>query len=212
MTAIDIDRDTAHEAAQSELAKPIYPRPSLLDRIGAWLDELMNRLILEGSSLPGSWLTIAVLALALLAAVAVSIRIARRALGSARDPRLFHSGTQSAADHRGRSEQYAAEGNWAAAIRQRVRAIGRQLEQDGLLEPAPGRTAGELARDGGRALPGFAAELLRAASIFNDVAYGERPGTEPHYREVADLDDRLRRHDALATTGPAGPAVWTPVR
>ena len=29
MPAIDIDRDTAHEAAQRELDKPIYPKASL---------------------------------------------------------------------------------------------------------------------------------------------------------------------------------------
>ncbi len=61
-----------------------------------------------------------------------------------------------------------------------------------MLDAIPGRTATELARDAGKALPGLAAELTQAASSFNDVTYGERPGTESAYRMIADLDDHLR--------------------
>ena len=56
----------------------------------------------------------------------------------------------------------------------------------------PGRTATELAHDAGGLLPGFAGDFARAATTFNDVTYGERPGTEPGYRMIADLDERLR--------------------
>ena len=58
----------------------------------------------------------------------------------------------TAAQHRATAESYAAEGNWAAAIRHRLRAVARQLEETGVLNPAPGRTANELARDAGTAL------------------------------------------------------------
>jgi hypothetical protein len=50
-------------------------------------------------------------------------------------------------------------------------------------------------------------ELRRAAESFNDVTYGERPGTEPDYRAVADLDERLLAH---ATTGAAGQDAAVP--
>ncbi|MGK2868178.1 MAG: DUF4129 domain-containing protein, partial [Mycobacterium sp.] len=33
MTGIDIDGDAAHDAAQRELGKPIYPRPTLTDQL-----------------------------------------------------------------------------------------------------------------------------------------------------------------------------------
>ena len=56
--AIDIDRDAAHEAAQRELAKPIYPKASLTERLSEWLDDLLYRIVQEGSSLPGGWFTI----------------------------------------------------------------------------------------------------------------------------------------------------------
>ena len=40
--------------------------------------------------------------------------------------------------------------------------------------------------------------MLQAANAFNDVTYGERPGTEPAYRMIADLDDHLRSRGAAA--------------
>jgi hypothetical protein len=128
---------------------------------------------------------------------------------------LFGQHELSAAEHRAAAEQSAAAGNWAAAIRHRLRAIARQLEQNGVLDPVPGRTATELGRDAGWAIPNLAAELVRAADAFNDVTYGERPGTESAYRVIADLDDHLRRHTAVATASALAPATaegWAEVR
>ena len=77
MPAIDIDRDAANDAAQRELAKPIYPKESLTDGLSEWLQELLYRVIAKGSSIPGGWLTIAVLAIVVLIAFIVAVRIAR---------------------------------------------------------------------------------------------------------------------------------------
>ena len=217
MPTIDIDRQTAHDAAQHELAKPIYPRPSLSDRLSQWLDEILYRLIMKGSSIPGGWFTIAILALLVVAAFVVAVRIARRTMRTNRGTGqgLFGMHELSAAEHRATAQAYAAQGNWAAAIRHRLRAVARQLEETGLLNPVPGRTASELARDAGELLPGFSADLRRAATVFNDVTYGEQPGTEADYRMVADLDDALRRHSAPSAAGTADPMVtdtWVPLR
>ncbi len=73
--------------------------------------------------------------------------------------------------------------------------MARGLEENGTLDPAPGRTANELARDAAERLPALAAELSRAATAFNDVTYGERPGTQAAYQLIVDLDDHL--HSAL---------------
>jgi hypothetical protein len=190
--AIDVDRDTAHEAAVRELARPIYPRASLSDRIATWFNDLLNRVVDTGSALPGGWLTVAALALLVLALLVAAARIARRAMGGRAGEHLYGGRVLGAAEHRARAEQAAAAGDWSAAIRQRVRAIGRQLEQDGVLNPVAGRTATELAGEAGRALPGFTTELNTAAAAFNDVTYGEQPGTQTSYRLISDLDDRLR--------------------
>jgi Domain of unknown function (DUF4129) len=215
--AIDIDRDAAHDAAQRELSKPIYPKASLTDRLGDWLDELMYRIFLEGSSIPGGWFTISILLIIVAVAVVVAIRIARRTMRTNRGAEHTLFGTQElrAAEHRATAEQYAAGGNWAAAIRHRLRAIARQLEEGGILEPAPGRTATELAKDAGVMVPSLVGELLQAANAFNDVTYGERPGTESAYRMIATLDDHLRSHTSAATVAPAPPPgadTWAVVR
>jgi hypothetical protein len=214
--AIDIDRDAAHEAAQRELSKPIYPRASLTERIAEWIDELLYRIAHEGASVSGGWFTLSVLLILLAVAVVVAIRIVRRTMHTNRGGYpLFGEHQLSAAQHRATAEQYAATGNWAAAIRHRLRAVARQLEESGVLNPVPGRTATELARDAGAAIGDLAGELVRAADAFNDVTYGERPGTESAYRMIADLDDRLRSRGAPTTAAPSAPAMadtWTAVR
>ncbi|KHO18087.1 DUF4129 domain-containing protein [Mycolicibacterium setense] len=191
MTSIDIDRDAAHDAAQNELAKPIYPRASPTDQIGEWLNDLLYRITAAGSRIPGGWFTISVLVILVVVAVVVAVRIARRTMRTSRsaDRALFGSEELSAAQHRSIAEQYAAQGDWSAAIRHRVRALARQLEEAGVLAAVPGRTATELARDAAAALPGLSTELFRAATIFNDVTYGEQPGTESAYRTIAALDE-----------------------
>jgi len=214
---IDIDRDAAHEAAQHELAKPIYPKASLIERLTDWIDQLLTKLIVEGSSVPGGWFTISVLLILLAIAIVVAVRIARRTLRTNRGGghALFGDHVLSATEHRATAEQYAAAGNWSAAIRHRLRAVARQLEESAVLDAIPGRTANELARDAGRAIPNLAAELSRAAEAFNDVTYGERPGTEPAYQMIADLDDHLRFRTSASDASAAVPAAgegWAELR
>jgi hypothetical protein len=191
VTSIDIDRDAAHDAAQNELSKPIYPRASPADQIGDWLRDLLYRISAAGSTIPGGWFTITVLVILVVAAVVVAVRIARRTMRTAgtADHALFGSQELSAAQHRSIAEQYAAQGDWSAAIRHRVRALARGLEETGVLDAVPGRTATELARDAAAALPALSTELHSAANTFNDVTYGEQPGTESAYLAIAALDE-----------------------
>jgi hypothetical protein len=138
-------------------------------------------------------------------AVIVAIRIARRTMKTNRkgDFQLFGTTELSAAEHRATAERLAAEGNWSAAIRHRLRAVARQLEESGALTAVPGRTANELARDTAKFLPELTAELADAAASFNDVTYGERPGTEAAYRNIAELDEQIRSRRFAASRGAA---------
>lgn len=216
MPALNIDRDAAHDAAQRELGKPIYPKASLTERISDWLDQLLYRVAAEGAAVPGGWFTITVLLILLVAAVIVAVRIARRTMRSSRaaEP-LFGVHQLTAAEHRAAAQQCAAAGDWATAIRHRLRAVARQLEDDGVLTPVPGRTASELARAAGSALPQLDTEFADATQTFNDVTYGGLPGSEAGYRMIADLDDHIRFH----VRGSAAPAAtptptdgWAEVR
>ncbi|BBY26357.1 DUF4129 domain-containing protein [Mycolicibacterium sediminis] len=217
MTALDVDRDAAHDAAQRELSRPIYPTGSLTDRLAGWLDDLLYRLMVGGASFPGGWLTVTVLLLLLLAALVVAVRVASRTMRTNRggDTPLFDSHLRTSSEHRVAAEQYAARGEWAAAIRHRLRAVARHLEEAEVLDPMPGRTATELARDAATAMPDLTGDLRSAAIEFNDVTYGERPGTEAGYRIVADLDDRLlRRSVSRADTSAPADEVdsWAEIR
>jgi type II secretory pathway pseudopilin PulG len=215
--SIDIDRDGAHQLAQHELNKPIYSQASISQKLDEWINEFLYRLLEKTSHIPGGWFTATVLLILLVVAVVVAIRIARNTLRTKRDgdSRLFEAAQLTAAQHRATAEGYATEGNWAAAIRHRLRAVARELEETGVLNPTPGRTANELARDAGVALPRLADELSQAATAFNDVTYGERPGTQAAYQMIADLDDHLRSRSAGApATGmhPVPADSWAQVR
>ncbi len=215
MSGLDIDSDAAHEAAQRELGKPIYPKPSLTDQLWAWLEDLLYRVFSAGSSVPGGWITVGLLSLLVVIAAVVAIRVAMRAMRTRRggDVALFDGHQLGSAEHRALAQQCAAQGDWAAAIRHRLRAVARKLEETGVLDPVPGRTATELARDAAAAVGSLRDELSRAAEIFNDVAYGARPATEAGYRVIAGLDDHLD-HAAAAPPGApsAVPDAWVPVR
>jgi hypothetical protein len=215
--SIDIDRDAARQAAQTELDKPIYGKASAAEQFSDWVNELIYNLLHKAASIPGGWLTSMVLFVLLAAAFGAAVHVARRTMRTHRggDHRLFGAGQLTAAQHRATAERCAAEGDWTAAIRHRLRAVARQLEETGVLEPALGRTANELARAAATALPHLSDELRRAAIAFNDVTYGERPGTQDAYRIVADLDDHLGYRSPAATSPVGAPAAresWAQVR
>ena len=195
MPSIDIDRDAAHQAAQAELDKPIYTKASAGQQFIDWINELLYRLLQKTSSVPGGWLTTTVLLTLFVVAVIVVIHIARRTMRTKRggDYALFEAAQLTAAQHRATAQGYAAEGNWTAAIRHRLRAVARQL--------------GQVAH--------LAAELTQAATAFNDVTYGEVPGTQVAYQMIADLDDHLRSRGpaaASATGHAAAVDSWAQVR
>lgn len=216
MPALDIDREAAHEAAQRELARPIYPRPSFLDRLADWLDHQLYRITQLTSTVPGGWFTVTVLVIILAVAAVVAVRMARRTMRVSRaDHRLFDVTELTAAAHRSAAELHASRGEWGPAIRERLRAIARHLEESGALTPVPGRTAGELAHDAGAAFPALSPRFIAAAAAFNDVAYGEMPGTPQAYELVTGLDDLLREHGGRAAAVTAAHPTaqnWTPVR
>ncbi len=215
MSTIDIDRDAAHDAAQRELSKATYPRGSLTDQLLQWLDDLIFKVMAGGASVPGGWLTITVLLILVAIAVVVAVRVARRTMRTNRGRRsgLLGSSDVSSAAHRWAAKEAAAQGYWASAIKHRLRGIARHLEETAVLTAVPGRTATELADDAGRALPGQASELRSAATAFNDVTYGELPGTEAAYRLIADLDDQLLTHvTPRSVDSPAAPPGWAEIR
>jgi hypothetical protein len=105
----------------------------------------------------------------------------------------------TAQQHRDLAERFAADGDYSGAIGEYLRAIATELEERAVLAPSPGRTAGELAAEAGRLLPGQADELTAAARLFDEVCYGGRAGTLDGAERLRALDGAIRT--ARATMG-----------
>jgi Domain of unknown function (DUF4129) len=202
---VDVGRDEAREAAQRELADPVYraAEPSFVDRVLGWILRRLSELVGAAASIvPGGPFGLIVLALvAVLIVVIVRLRtgpIARtRRAGAA----VFEGRRRSADDHRRAADAAASRGDLAEAVRERFRAIVRELEQRGVLDEVSGRTVDEIAARAGAALPDSAGELSGAARLFDDVVYGGRPATVDGYARLVALDDRVR-HERPALVSP----------
>jgi len=204
-----VGRDEARRAAQRELSKGVYHQnePGPVERaVDAVLDWVFRQLDRIASVSPGGGLGLVVLLLAVVAVAALvlwhggpvrrGVRIGSATVEFSRD--------LDPAEHRRRADAYAADGRFADAVRERMRAIVGELETRGILEPRPGRTADEVARDAGAAVPAVAADLRTAAGVFDEVWYGGRPATLQADAAVRRADERIRR--AQLAVGDAGAA------
>ena len=204
---VDLGREAAQQAAREELAKQVYREagPGLTERFLRWLVDRAGDLLdgAAGASPGGKVGALVVLLLIVAAAIAVRRRLGpvRRAAGV--DQALFTGTERSAAEHRAAADAHAAAGEWAEAVRERLRAVVRDLEERGVLEPRPGRTADEAAAEAGAVLPACAAPLRAGARIFDDVWYGGRPGTRAADEELRALDQAVRSARAVSGSGAA---------
>lgn len=207
LSASPIGRDEAARRAAEELSGPAYAHESLIDlayrRFLQFVEDLMDAV--TGGGTTGGVIAAVLITLVLVGLVALGAwRLRRAARENARAlPGVFGERVMTAAEHRQAAERAAAEGRHGEAIRERLRAIARDLEARALVDGQPGRTADELAEEAGRALPGFAADLAAAARSFDDVTYGGVSGTPEAYATMRDLDERLRQARPAALGAPA---------
>ena len=75
------------------------------------------------------------------------------------------------------ADELAAQGRYAEAVRERLRAIVRELIERGVIPHTPGWTVTELANAASRARPALAAPLGGAGGVFSEIWYGLRPAT-----------------------------------
>ena len=206
-----VGRDEARRAAQRELSKGIYhqsqpgPLTRAFDAVIDWIERFLDRLAAGAPG--GSSGALVLLALVLVVAAVVVWRTGpiRRGV-RIRQPHVELSGDVGADEHRRRADEHAAAGRFAEAVRARMRAIVRELETRGVLDPRPGRTADEVARDAGAVVPTIAADLRAAAGAFDEVWYGGRPATPQSDALMRNADDRVRRA-SMVVAGGGVPAV-----
>lgn len=195
------DAEEARRWAEQELANRVYDdSPSLLDRIVAWIGDLLEALTsLGGSAPPALAPLVVVLVVAALLAVAVlvggRVRRRRQTAAATASAQLFDD-ARTSADLTAAADGAAARGDWAGAVLDRYRAIIRSLDERALLEDRAGLTAHEAAELAAAALPTLAERLRWAGGRFDAVAYGHAPATAE--------DDAALRDLAAGTRAPAG--------
>jgi Domain of unknown function (DUF4129) len=190
-----IGRKAAQQLARAELAKPEYhhhvsPLEAVILAVLHFLARIVNA---ASGAVPGGWW--ALVALAALAVIATAVvlnwigPLARAHRGSG--PLASEGGARTARDHRQEAQRLAGAGDYTAAIIECVRAIAAELEERGMLPPRIGRTADEFAAEAGRALPAHADALRDAARQFDEIRYGQRPGSRAGYERLSELDRRI---------------------
>jgi hypothetical protein len=87
------------------------------------------------------------------------------------------------------ADRLAAEGRYAEAVRERLRAIVRGLADRRAVEVLPGMTVTEVAVAASAVAPAVEPALRGATGIFSDIWYGQVPATAEH-------DTQMRRFAA----------------
>lgn len=204
----EVTREEGRRRAIEELSDPLYgeQEPSLIDRLWAWLSDLLERLVSAGEGvIPGGLLLGGVL-LVLLVLVIALIFYLRPSRNRRVEVPLHEGRILSAADHRAAADRSETEGDFATAVTERLRAISVDLEERTIVSPRAGRTATELAAEAAETLPSESEGLHEGARIFNDVVYGDRVATAEAVRTLRDLDVRLSSvRPVFSGAGASGP-------
>ena len=191
---VDLDRDEAREAAVRELSDPAYVSddPNPLERALRWVLEKLGDLFAGAGGMSGITAITILVVVAVIIVIVIRLRTGRAGRALRAGDKVFGSTVLSAAEHRAAAERAAAAGDLAEAVRERFRAVVRELEQRGVLEPRAGRTVDEVAIEAGRALPVLADDLRGAAVRFDDVWYGGRTATREGYQQLVSVDVKVR--------------------
>jgi uncharacterized protein DUF4129 len=195
---IQPDRGQAQQWAREELSRPEYARarPGWFRRLVGWLLDHLER-VAAGTGLGAGQLVALLLVLAMGVAVVVVLNVRRQVAAAARTGVPLGATTLSAEEHRLAATRAQSEGRYDDAVREWLRALARRLDERGLLDPRPGRTADELAAEVARLLPALAPDLHTGARLFDDVSYGS------HHARAEDAE-RIRRLDAAVEAARPG--------
>jgi hypothetical protein len=180
-----IGRRTGQRLARHELAEM-----SFWQRVLGWLARLFSN---ARSVVPGGWFgLVALAAIAVLVGTAIIFWVRPARTRRDRAGSVLAGESMTARDYRQAAERFAADGDYAGALVETVRALAADLDERGILPPRPGRTADELAAEAGRELPSLAADLLAVTRLFDDIRYGDREGNLAGYELVSQVDAQVR--------------------
>jgi hypothetical protein len=167
-----------------------------------WLDHLMQAVSRHAPGSGAGAVALLLAAIALIALVWWRVGLVRRTATAERP--LLAGKARTSADLLREAESAAAAGRWDAAVVARMRALAMSVEERGLVDPRPGRTADELAAEVTAVLPPGATAMRAAAVAFDAVVYGKRDASRETYDVIvaaADLVDREHRGRRLLVAG-----------
>jgi hypothetical protein len=91
------------------------------------------------------------------------------------------------------ADRLAAQGRYAEAVRERLRAMVRELVDRQVVEHRPGWTVTELAGAAAQARPVVDVPMRAAGGVFAEVWYGQRPAGAHHDERMRELADQMHR-------------------
>jgi hypothetical protein len=189
-----IDGPSAQALARDELAKREYHRDdeSFAARIANWVIDRLDDLTHHVGSTSGFVTLLVVIALLLgLALLIWRAGPLRRSSGPMRargDLLRPDIGT----DHRLLAERFSRDGEWALAVREWLRAAVETIETRGVLDPRPGRTGAEVAREAGALMPSAETALSTASRAFDEIWFAGRAATEADAAAARSAADAVR--------------------
>lgn len=202
-------------AVAEVLARPEYAEatPSVTARVREWLAEQLARMLetvldTGQASLLGSVLLVA----AVLVVVVVAVRFARSVR---RDPgtAVVTAGGIGRApwDWAAEADEHERAGRYRQAVRCRYRALVASLATAGVVDEAPGRTAGEYLAEARRRRPEAGAEVAAVTAAFEAAWYGHAPvdlatcdEVRDRARAAAAAVGRRAADRPVATASPGG--------
>ena len=102
------------------------------------------------------------------------------------------------------ADAYAAQGRFAEAVRERLRAIVRTLVDRGIIAHHPEWTVTELVGAAVTRAPAMSMPLREASGIFTDIWYGQRTATRSRDDRMREINQRVDR-DLAALPSAAAP-------
>ena len=200
------DAEEARRWAAEELAKPEYRQAA-----PGWLESFWEGILewlrsLDPSSADAGPLPSSLIGIAIAVVIAAGVMLARPRLNAKVRQAREVFGMDSpltAADYRQRAETAAAGAKWGDAVVDRFRALVRSAEDRTILNPQPGRTADEVARELALPFGAYAHRLNHAARTFDAVRYGNHPALQADYLGIAGLDAELESARPAVDRDPA---------
>lgn len=203
-----ITRDGARAAARRELSKGIYHRDDepwplrIFNAVQRWLDHLLHTVAKHAPGGGPGAIALLLAAIALVAFVWWRVGLVRRTTSVGRP--VLDGPARTSADLLRQAAEAVAAGRWEQAVVARMRALAMAVEERGLVDPRPGRTADELATEVAMALPASRDAMRSAATAFDAVVYGRRPAGPETYDVIcaaADLVAAEHRGRRLISVG-----------